>query len=204
LRKILFTVVFFLFGLVSVHAADLTLDAGWNLVSSRVEIAASATFSDDTKFASVWKWETNNWAVYLPGQDTKTYADPKGFKVLSTISPGEGFWVNAGQSYDVEVATPPVPGLTVYEIRGENQLIPFKDYSAAWEGGSLVVQADGFVHQTFSTGSIPEIIMMQPVDPLIQSVELQKEILTKLSIKNFLSKATPKTLKSSDNMERLS
>lgn len=36
------------------------------------------------------------WAVYLPGETNPgSYASGKGFAVLATIEPGEGFWVNA-------------------------------------------------------------------------------------------------------------
>ena len=48
---------------------------------------------------SVWKWTTvngsKNWEVYLPEEDTAgAYAAAKGFGQLTTIDPGEGFWVN--------------------------------------------------------------------------------------------------------------
>jgi len=46
------------------------------------------------KIISLWKWQDNNWAVYLPNQDTKKYADSKGFGVIDSINVGEGFWVN--------------------------------------------------------------------------------------------------------------
>ena len=76
-------------------AATISLSVGWNMVSSMTGITTSDTFSDDSKFASIWKWEDNKWVVYLPGQDTQSYAESKGFEVLSTIEPGEGFWLNA-------------------------------------------------------------------------------------------------------------
>lgn len=74
-------------------AMGATLEKGWHLLSSRCEIdLASQTL---TNVASVWKWEDGTWAVYLPSGGTSNYAAQKNFKILSKISPGEGFWVNA-------------------------------------------------------------------------------------------------------------
>ncbi len=88
---------------------SITVVSGWNLkaLTSSTSINVNSLFSDSNKFASIWKWTGSNWSVYLPGQNTQTYATAKGFSVLSTISPGEGFWVNASTATDV-VAEPPV------------------------------------------------------------------------------------------------
>ena len=45
---------------------------------------------------------TNNWAVYLPGGDTETYAESKGFRVLEEINRGEEFWVNCTEAVTLE------------------------------------------------------------------------------------------------------
>ena len=74
---------------------DISLGAGWNLASSRIGFKVADHFSESIKFVSVWKWSGVNWFVYLPGEDTSSYAASKGFSVLSSISPGEGFWVNS-------------------------------------------------------------------------------------------------------------
>ena len=49
---------------------------------------------------SLWKWAGDTWAVYLPGEDDGgvAYADSKGFDLLSTVNPGEGFWVNCTEA----------------------------------------------------------------------------------------------------------
>ena len=80
-------------------AATISLQSGWNLLSSRIEITVADTFSDGNKFASVWKWENNNWAVYLPDKEDggAVYAESKGFNLLEEINPGEGFWVNCSE-----------------------------------------------------------------------------------------------------------
>jgi hypothetical protein len=49
---------------------------------------------------SVWKWDvsTFGWQFYTPQMDAatlQTYASGKGYGVLTTINPGEGYWVNA-------------------------------------------------------------------------------------------------------------
>jgi hypothetical protein len=52
---------------------------------------------------SIWKWVVSggqgSWAVYLAseGATPGAYAASKGFAILSTINPGEGFWVNKSE-----------------------------------------------------------------------------------------------------------
>ena len=73
------------------------LDSGWNLIGLKSSEAKSITtlISGNTdNIASVWKWDSGAWAVYLPGGGTEAYAESKGFSVLENIEPGEGFWVN--------------------------------------------------------------------------------------------------------------
>jgi hypothetical protein len=79
---------------------DLNVISGWNLlalplapVSNNVEVLF-ADISDNIE--SAWKWENGGWAVLLPGEEPQgAYAGAKGFSVLSSINPGEGFWVNS-------------------------------------------------------------------------------------------------------------
>ena len=74
-----------------------SLKKGWNLIglkNDEKKIVTDLISGIEAKIASVWKWEKNDWSVYLPGQTTGKYASIMGFEVLSTINPGEGFWVN--------------------------------------------------------------------------------------------------------------
>lgn len=89
----------------------LTLGLGWNLVSSRVEIAVATTFADPQAYTSVWKWEQGQWAVFLPGETPQgSYAASKGFGALAAITPGEGFWVHANTAQQVGLSGLPVTG----------------------------------------------------------------------------------------------
>lgn len=80
----------------------LNLIAGWNLLgnSSAAPIDAAA-FADAGKFTTVWKWNktAGKWAFYAPSMtgpnELATYAAGKGYDVLTSIGPKEGFWVNA-------------------------------------------------------------------------------------------------------------
>ncbi len=79
---------------------SLLLSPGWNLVGLKSFTPKSIDdliFENENNILSVWKWENNNWAVYLPqeGLDgTEVYAEVKGYLILNIINPGEGFWVN--------------------------------------------------------------------------------------------------------------
>lgn len=81
------------------------LATGWNLVGTGAggTVSVASVLGDASKVTSVWKWlrDTARWAFYAPALDAQggsalaDYAANKGFAVLSTIDPGEGFWVNA-------------------------------------------------------------------------------------------------------------
>ncbi len=93
ITSLLWFLGFFLF-LAPHPLGALTINEKWNLLSNKCSTIPSSVFSPNS-INSVWKWQGNKWAVYLPGQDTSGYANQKGFYVLTNIEPGEGFWVNA-------------------------------------------------------------------------------------------------------------
>jgi len=85
----------------------LALVSGWNLIglkSDEAESIADFVSGNETKIASVWKWDNGKWAFYLPGQADAgdAYAESKGFTVLSDIEPGEGFWVNCTEAVTLD------------------------------------------------------------------------------------------------------
>ena len=95
----------------SAHGVDLAipLGAGWNLLgntgSPAIDVTKDLSLSDSTKVTTVWKWNAQaaGWVFYAPSLAASgtlaTYAAGKGYQVLSTIEPGEGFWVNAAQAF---------------------------------------------------------------------------------------------------------
>ncbi len=100
MRKSLFcllTAVLFLSLATPGLAATLSLNAGWNLVSSRAPITVAQTFNTP-QIVSCWSWDTTlgAWKVYLPkeGDGGQGYATGKGFSLLTDIAPANGFWVN--------------------------------------------------------------------------------------------------------------
>lgn len=88
-----------------IPAGALTFLSGWNLLgngsSSPIDVAS--TFSDTSRFLSVWKWVAapGTWAFYAPtlaaqgGTVLADYATSRGYTVLTSIAGGEGFWINA-------------------------------------------------------------------------------------------------------------
>lgn len=77
--------------------APLTLASGWNLTGLKSEYPSTAAsiIAEDSDIISLWKWHNGTWAVAMPGETTPgAYAASKNFAELTTINPGEGFWVN--------------------------------------------------------------------------------------------------------------
>lgn len=91
---------------VAAHAqVTWNLNAGWNLLgnSSAFPIDVAATFGNPEKIKSVWAWHqtTGKWAFYAPStsrSDLSSYAQSRGYEVLTSIFSKEGFWVNASVS----------------------------------------------------------------------------------------------------------
>ena len=79
---------------------------GWNLLGNgyTTELDVAAVFGDRGLVTTVWKWlaAKSAWAFYAPSLTSaqlQAYAQNKNYEVLSTISAGEGFWVNAASEW---------------------------------------------------------------------------------------------------------
>lgn len=83
------------------QAATLNLVPSWNLLgnSDSVAVNVATAFGSAANVATVWKWipSTAKWAFYTPTllDGGAAYAATKGYDFLTTINPGEGYWVNA-------------------------------------------------------------------------------------------------------------
>ncbi len=79
--------------------ATIPLSQGWNLVGMKSTKAAPVgdlAYPAGSTVISLWAWTGTTWAVTLPQESDggADYAASKGFYLLQTINPGEGFWVN--------------------------------------------------------------------------------------------------------------
>jgi alpha-tubulin suppressor-like RCC1 family protein len=87
---------------------SIAISPGWNLLGNPINqiISVSEKFGDATKISSVWKWDAAkaNWQFYAPGMsatDLSAYAAGQNYAVLTEISPGDGYWVNAKVQADL-------------------------------------------------------------------------------------------------------
>lgn len=85
------------------------LTTGWNLlgngltapveVAARFGTSAAPLAGITSNIKTIWKWipATSKWAFYTPAlpDGGLSYAASKGYDFLTTIAPGEGYWVNA-------------------------------------------------------------------------------------------------------------
>ncbi len=98
------------------------LVSGWNLVGNNTTAAIDpvALFGDkntplsgiSSQIVTVWKWDAVNarWMFYAPSMtstELAAYAASKNYGVLTTILPGEGYWVNAAAG-GLNLSLPPV------------------------------------------------------------------------------------------------
>lgn len=78
----------------------LALAPSWNLVglkTTKHTPIGEVAYSFEKTITSLWSWHNAQWAVTLPTEydGGAGYAKSKGFDLLQTIEPGQGFWVNA-------------------------------------------------------------------------------------------------------------
>ena len=83
----------------------LNLTPGWNMLgnSSAAQIDVGTTFGDPSKITTVWAWNRagGKWAFYAPSMTPSalaTYAQSKGYDVLTSVASKQGFWVNASSA----------------------------------------------------------------------------------------------------------
>jgi hypothetical protein len=76
--------------------AIISFKPGWQLLS--VPFRAANALDEFSKFAtSIWRWRNGGWEISFPGNPEleAEYAAEKGFKKLTSVDPGTGFWVNS-------------------------------------------------------------------------------------------------------------
>jgi len=138
---------------------SVSLSSGWNLMGNgfNFNIDVPQIFGNPSQFTTVWKWvtSTSKWAFYAPSLNADalaTYAAGKGYDVLTTINPGEGFWVNSSAEQAVELRsdTTQVPAAFTSSnlaIGGPNEL-----QSGSW---NLVAIGDKKTPAQFNTSINP-------------------------------------------------
>jgi hypothetical protein len=87
-----------------VSSTPISLVSSWNLLGYSGSAAMDLSQFSAANAITVWKWvaATGKWAFHAPSlspADLATYAGNKGYDVLTTINPGDGFWVNAAQPF---------------------------------------------------------------------------------------------------------
>lgn len=105
------------------------LATGFNLIgnASTSSFNVATWFGDQTTVFSVWKWlaDVGNWAFYTPiyADGGAAYAASKGYGVLTTINPGEGFWVNASTAFSLEPRVAALLSSSAFQPGGSNPLV---------------------------------------------------------------------------------
>ncbi len=120
----------------------LNLVAGWNLLGNSTDqpITVSTLFSNPTVVNTVWKWNaaSSTWQFFTPSMDATallTYTTSKGYGLLTSISSGEGFWVNAKKAQSLAL----LPG-SAFSL-GQSQLV---------SGWNLVATGDNVTPSEFN------------------------------------------------------
>lgn len=92
----------------------ISLYAGWNLVSANITNVANIS----TKAKILWKYENGIWSAYSSNTDVKTAIQNSGLATFTSLTNGQGFWILANESFDLEVS--------------ENSSVNGGNYSSGW------------------------------------------------------------------------
>jgi hypothetical protein len=134
-------------------APTATLVKGWNLMGNSSSSPLDVTKLGDatqSQVTTVWKWVPGKqrWAFYTPAYtaaELLTYANGKGYDVLSSINGGEGFWVNASAGFQL---TLPVGSAVLTSTFGDSldTSVAPNGLPAGW---SLIAVGDGASPRAF-------------------------------------------------------
>lgn len=139
----------------SQNNAQQLLQPDWNLLgnSSDQPLSVAATFGDaaspvpgiTVNTITVWKWNANalRWQFYSPQlspQQNADYAAAKGYDVLLTVNPKEGYWVHVAGNVLLPAQTGNPVSLTYF------------DFSALPAGFNLVVTAQSMTPTQLNNG----------------------------------------------------
>lgn len=103
---------------------------GWNLAGNGLgtTIDVASVFGDSAKVSTVWKWisASSTWAFYTPALSDggAAYATAKGYNFLTSIGPGDGFWVNSKGTFTLQLLGNPLPASTFANSATGNALSP--------------------------------------------------------------------------------
>ena len=89
-------------------SVGLSVAPGWNLLANPVNqiLSMADRFDNVGTITSVWKWDgaAAQWQFYSPAMtasELQSYCASQGYAVLTAISPGDGFWINAKVAADL-------------------------------------------------------------------------------------------------------
>lgn len=144
--------------------ATLSFLPSWNLIGHSVNapLDVASTFGDPASVISVWQWiaPTSTWAFYTPLMTTPeltSFASNKGYSVLTTISGGNGFWVNAKIAFTAQAPA----GAPVTTASLQDQLNPTQ--SKLLPGWNLMAIGDNVTPSAFNRG----LSLMPPAPEVI-------------------------------------
>ena len=83
----------------------LSIVSGWQLISLKSgESSISTTQLNNDNISTVWKWSAGQWEIYGPSSTVKQLITQYKLTEITSIEPGEGFWVNSKGNASI---TPP-------------------------------------------------------------------------------------------------
>ena len=103
-----------------------SLVSGWQLITlkNNSSISVADVFNQEA-VTTVWKYTDASWKAYSPNTTLMNTIKAANITELTTINPGEGFWVNASGTQSVLTTPPSISA--AYALVEKNNAIPLAD-----------------------------------------------------------------------------
>ncbi len=96
----------------------LSIASGWSLHSIPFKINNGINIENFTNnnISTIWKWTGNSWKIWSPDSNITNLITSYGLNNITIILQGEGFWINAKNSFDINLGTGDEYGLETLNI----------------------------------------------------------------------------------------
>ncbi|NWF66439.1 MAG: hypothetical protein HXX81_03110, partial [Campylobacterales bacterium] len=118
-----------------------TIINGWNLLSLPIDTTLNQTEfnSKYTNIVTMWKWTGTSWNAYSPNASLSQKIANAGISALSSITTGDGYWLNttqnqnvtfSGNSYNIKTLSKFTTATTGWHLLGTGESVTVNELTA--------------------------------------------------------------------------
>jgi hypothetical protein len=126
-------------GVAKANPGIIKVNDGWNLKSLPVynEIGVNMDNFKNNNIITIWKWSGTSWEIWSPDDSVMELILKYGISKIEKISTGEGFWINAKDSVEINVGIGDDYGLEKIVVNDDWNLSGIGEDTSISEFGKL-------------------------------------------------------------------